>query len=301
MRPIITGYLDQEGLSSFEDKIKRAKALGIDYVALRHYQKTPLIELSDKEIKSILQLLKDEKVKVSYIDTNIKPFDLYDDKAFKNALDEFKYMVKFSDKFKATHLLMKLPLINDVIEEWDVLSKKLEAFIDIAMRSSKKIVLEHTESYKSNVYAYIFKKIKSKDLLMFLDPIVIMKHHESITTSYRLFRHKIGIVQAVDTDEFLNPMLIGYGKTNILSAFKKLLRDRFDGFISIDNHFYSNVFKEPEVKPGFFKRIFTNEKKKKEQYKQFLSQKIFPNEETKNVTYDDILENQIKVIQVIFK
>lgn len=301
MRPIITGYIDQEGLSTFEEKIKRAKSLNIVYVALRDYHNTPLIELSDKDIKGIQQLLKDERIKVSYIDTHIKPFDLYDEKAFKEALDEFKYMVKFSDKFKASYLLLKLPIIHDVIEEWDVLSKKLEAFIDVAMRSGKKIVLEHVESYKSNVYAYIFKKIKSKELMMFLNPIIIMKHHESITTSYRLFRNKIGIVQAVDADESFNPMLIGYGKTDILSAFKKLLRDRFDGFISIDNYFYTNIFKEPEVKPGFFKRIFSNEKKKMDNYKQFLSQKIFPNEETKNVTYDDILENQKKVIEVIFK
>jgi sugar phosphate isomerase/epimerase len=301
MKPILTGFLDLNGKTTFNEQISRALKHGIEYIALRTYQGQRLIELSDSEIKTMLQELKNAKLKVSVIDSGIEPYDLYDDKKHKDALDEFKYMLKFADKFKAAYLYLMLPKFNDVIEEIEPIIKRLEDFIDAAMRQSKKIILQPSAPYKTNVYAYIFKKIKSKDISYAFDPVHLVTHDESTTTAYRLLRHKIGIISAIDSDHQGVPKLLGYGKTDVISIFKKLLRDRFDGFISIDNHFYENVFHEVPVKQGFFQKLFSNEKKKKEDQMSDLSKKIFPNEETKNVTYDDILDNQIKVVKIIFK
>jgi sugar phosphate isomerase/epimerase len=301
MKQIITGFLDQEGKLKFNEQLELANKHNLDQISLRYYNQKPLIEVSDKDVKEMLALLKEHRLKVAMIDTLIKPYDVNSDNKFKEALDEFKYMIKLSDKFKTNYLILRLPIFNDVIKEFDIIKARMHPFIDLAYKKGKKILLMPDQGYKANTYAYILKKLRSSVLLMFFDPIYFMDIHESTTTAYRLLKKKIEAFSCHDQDHQGVPKLIGYGKTDIVSLFKKLIRDRFSGFLLIDNEFYKAVFKEPDQKEGFFKKIFSKTKKKKEAQKDELSKKIFPNEETKNVTYDDILENQVKVLHIIFK
>lgn len=301
MKATITGFLDFDGSSSFEEIVACATKHELNYICLRKYNQSPLIELSEKEIKELHSALKDAKLKIAIIDTNIEPYDINDDRKHSIALDEFKYMVKFADRFKVQHLYYRLPKFNDVIEELENIQKRLEPFVDYAVRNSKKIIILPSNNYKANVYAYIFKKMNSNALSIAFDPVGIMMNNESTTTAYRLLKKKIGSFSTCDADHQNVPKLIGYGKTEILTIFKKLIRDRYDGYLMIDNKFHDEVFKEEPVRKGLFGKLFNNKKKKKETMLSDLSSKIFPKEETKNVTNDDILDNQIKVLKIIFK
>jgi sugar phosphate isomerase/epimerase len=301
MRPIITGFLDHDGTLSFDEQIELINKHKLSSICLRQYNQKPLIELKDGEIKKMIASLKEQKIKVAIIDTNNRSFDIYDDRKHDETLDEFKYMVKLSDKLKVTHLFFKLPKFNNVIEEYETIEKRLTPFIDVATRHNKKIILLPVNSYKANIYAYILKKMKTNILSVAFDPVAIMLNNEPTTTAYRMLKKKIGAFMTVDADHQGVPKLIGYGKTDIIPLFKKLLRDRYSGYLLIDNKFKQTVFKPEPIKQGFFKKLFSVEKKKIENQLNDLSKKIFPNEETKNVTYDDILENQIKVLKVIFK
>ncbi|BCR36560.1 sugar phosphate isomerase/epimerase family protein [Mariniplasma anaerobium] len=301
MKQTITGFLDQEGKLKFNQQLELANKHNIDQISLRYYNQKPLIEINDKEVKEMLVLLKDHRLKVGIIDTLIKPYDVNSDAKYKEALDEFKYMVKLADKFKTNYLILRLPIFNDVIKELDVIKARLHSFIDVANKKGKKILLMPDQGYKANTYAYLLKKLKSNNLYVLFDPIYFMDIQESTTTAYRLLKKNIEAFSCHDQDHQGTPKLIGYGKTDIVSLFKKLIRDRFSGFLLVDNEFYKAVFEEPEHKEGFFKKMFSKTKKKKEAQKDELSKKIFPNEETKNVTYDDILDNQVKVLHVIFK
>ncbi len=188
-----------------------------------------------------------------------------------------------------------------MIKEYDAIEKRLEPYIDLAMRNNKKIILFPVKDYKASVYAFILKKVKSNVLSFAFDPVFIMNNNESTTTAYRLLKNKIGIFMARDADHHGLPKLMGYGKTDITEIMKKLFRDNYAGFISVDNQFSETVFDDEPKKVGFFKSIFSGEKKKKNDVLIELSKKIFPNEETKNVTYDDILANQIKILNLLFK
>ena len=301
MKQILTGFLDQEGSIGFSEQLKLAHKHHIDHISLRYYNQKPLIEISDKEIKEIQKSLKEHKMKISLIDTLIKSYDINSDAKQKEAFDQFKYLVKLSDHLKVSYLVLRLPKFNDVMKELDLIKKCVTPFIDYANKKGKKILLAADQGYKANTYAYLFKKLKSNNLYFLFDPVYFLNNHESSTTAYRLLKKKIEAFACHDQDHQEIPKLMGYGKTDIISIFKKLIRDSFSGFLLIDNQFYKAVFKEPEKKEGFFKKIFSNTKKKKEAQKDELSKKIFPNEETKNVTYDDILDNQIKVLHIIFK
>ncbi len=301
MKPTITGYLDLGGMASFDEQIQRAKTHNISTICLKKYNQRPLIELSESEIKHLISSLKDAKLKISILDTNINSYDINDDRKHSIALDEFKYMVKLSDRLKVSHLFYNIPKFNDVIEEFENINKRIEPFIDYAMRNSKKLIMLPCNNYKANIYAYIMKKMNSNILSFAFNPVDIMMKNESTTTAYRLLKKGIGVFYTIDADHQNFPKLIGYGKTDIISIFKKLTRDRYDGFLMVDNKFNEEVFELEQQKAGFFGKLFKTKEKKKESLLAELSSKIFPNEETKNVTNDDILDNQIKVLKIIFK
>ncbi len=300
MKVILTGFFDYTSLKTFEERQKKALEFGMDAIAIKDYQNQPLIELSDGEIKKLITEIKLMKMRISLIDTGSSSYDLYDERKHANHLDEFRYMIKLADRLKVTMLTLRLPEFNDVMEEFEEIKKRIEPYVDAAMRSSKKIVLM-MDHYKANTYAYILKKLKSKVLSIAFDPVAIMKNNESTTTAYRVLRSHISVFFAHDANHQGEPELIGYGKTDILKIMKKLLRDRYDGLIITDHHYHSSLFTGDVEKKGFFKKIFSSEKKKKDTQLSLLSRRIFPDEETKNVTEDDILRNQIKLIQFIFK
>ncbi len=301
MKPIVTGFLDFNQSSSFEEQIELATKHKLDFICLRNYNYKPMIEISEKDIKEMLIKLKAAKLKIAAIDSNIKSYDIHNQQKHDKALEEFTYLVKVADKLKINHLFYELPLFTDVLEEYQLIESRLLPFLDIALKYNKKIILSPCNQYKSNTYVYLIKKLKTNLLSVAFNPVYIMNNGESTTTTYRLLKGNIGAFIANDADHQNNPKLLGYGKTDVIVLFKKLIRDGYTGMILIDNSFHEALFQEPVKKQGFLSKIFSNDDKKRQKEMDILSKKIFPNEEIKNVTYDDILENQIKVLNIIFK
>jgi len=300
MKPILTGFFDQHQ-SSFEEMILFTDRFQLDQICLRNYQKKPMIEVNESDIKQMLASLKSAKNKIAIIDTQIKAFDIHQEQKFNEAFDEFKYILKVAEKLKVSHVLMKLPRFTDVIQEFELINQRLTPFVDAAMKSNRKIILEPSQGYKANVYQYIFKKFKTSHLGILFDPVYFMLQNESTTTAYRVLKSNIFAFTFHDANHQGEAQLVGYGKSDVISICKKLIRDKYDGFILVDNAFHPKSFDLTETKKGFFSKLFSNDQKKKEKYIRELSKKVFPNEETKNVTYDDILENQIKLVKTIFK
>ncbi len=301
MKATLTGFFDHDGKLTFKEQLELAKKHQIDAISIRYYDRKPVLEITDKEIKTIHQLLKDYKIKGVLLDTLIGDYDLNSDNKAKEAYDEFKYLVKVSNLLKINHLLIRLPKFTDVMEELENIKIRLQPWITYASKHNKKLILYPSQRYKANTYAYIFKKIKSTNLFMLFDPVYFMSNHESTTTAYRVLKKKIYIFSCHDADHDLNPKLIGYGKTDIVSLFKKLIRDHFSGFLLVDNKFHQHMFEPTVKKETFFSKVFSKKKKREKEQIDELSRRIFPNEETKNVTYDDILDNQIKVVNIVFK
>lgn len=299
MKLTMTGFFDYK--NSIDHAIEAVKRNQLSFLAIRQYQGRPIIEMNDSDIKDVQSKLKNDKIELVLMDTMIKPYPIESKKNHQEALDQFKYMIKLSSKFKVDHLLLELPIFHDCIEEFEDIKKVMEPFIEQALINRKIIVIKPSLNYKTNVYAYLFKKLKTDALGIAFDPTMIMLNGESSTTAYRLLKKHIVVLIAKDCDQHGYPQLLGYGKTDMLNLFKRLIRDRFDGIVLTDHDFKEDdlVF-EPEKIP-FFKRILGQEKKRKESYIQTLQTRIFPDNPTQTVTLDDILDNQIKILRVVFK
>ena len=301
MKAIITGFLDSNKDLSFDEQLDLAIKNQMSSICLRMYKKRPLIELKDSELKEIVEILKNKKMKIAFIDTNIKSYDINNDSRHKEALNDFKVTVLIAKKLKVQHLIYKLPIFTDVMKEYKNIELRLTPFVEFAMKHNKKIIICPNNSYKANVYAYIMKKMKSNVLSVLFDPVEIMNNDESTTTTYRILKRKIGAFRATDANSKNIPKLMGYGDTNVITILKKLVRDKYSGFLLVDNKFQEEL-KELETKDkGLMKKLFNRKKKKKKTLIEEVSKVVFPNEEIKNATWDDILANQIKMLKTLFK
>lgn len=301
MKAIITGFLDSNKDLSFDEQLDLAIKNQMSSICLRMYKKRPLIELKDSELKEIVEILKNKKMKIAFIDTNIKSYDINNDSRHKEALNDFKVTVLIAKKLKVQHLIYKLPIFTDVMKEYKNIELRLTPFVEFAMKHNKKIIICPNNSYKANVYAYIMKKMKSNVLSVLFDPVEIMNNDESTTTTYRILKRKIGAFRATDANSKNIPKLMGYGDTKVITILKKLVRDKYSGFLLVDNKFQEEI-KELETKDkGLMKKLFNRKKKKKKTLIEEVSKVVFPNEEIKNATWDDILANQIKMLKTLFK
>jgi len=300
MKAKITGFLDHDKNLTIEQQIELAEKHHLDTLCLRFNGKKNIFEVDDKEVKYLVDLFKDHKMKVSIVDPEIKPYKMDNQNQHDEALDQFKYALKIANKLKASHIYLRLFKFNNIIDEYPNVSKRLDDYVNLANKASKKIILYPTEDHKLNTYTYIFKKYKSSILSILFDPVNIMAQGQSTVTNYRLLKKYIFAFACHDATTQGLPKLLGYGKADVVSLFKKLMRDNYKGFLLIDNQFYKEIYEEQPKQKGF-KALFSSKNKKKASARTEVSKVIFPNEETKNATYDDILDNQIKLLQMLFK
>ena len=300
MKVKLTAYFDRLGKNPLEERITLAKRYGIEEIGFRYYQERPLIEMSEKDIKHVYQLLKDNHMQIAYIDGQVGDFDLNSDSQYKEHLDQFKFMIELADKLRVNIVCLRLPKFTKVIDEFENINIRLTPFFEAASKRRKRIWLMPANDYKANTYAYIFKKMKTSHVDMYFDPVYFLNIKQSNTTAYRLLKRYIGAFACHDQNQYGTPKLLGYGKTDILGLFKRLKRDRYNGHFIVDNAFYDEVFDQTIKKKGLFGLRARKLKKQKETLQKEISHILFPNEETRVCTYDDVLTNQIKLVKVYF-
>ncbi len=300
MKPKLTAYFDHDGKTPLKESIALAKRHGLNQIALRYYNKRPLIEMSEKDAKAVYQLFKEENMMISFLDGQIGDYDLNSDRDYKAQLEQFKFLVELSDRLKTHVICLKLPKFTKVIDEFENIQIRLNPFFDYASKKRKRIMLLPSNDYKANTYAYIFKKMKSQHVDILFDPVYFLSIKQSTTTAYRVLKKYIGAFSCHDKDQHNHPRLLGYGKTDVIGLFKKLLRDRYHGFLIVDNEFYQQIFSEGTTKKGLFGFRAKSEQKQKDALQKELSHVLFPNEQTRVCTYDDVLANQIKLVSVFF-
>ena len=300
MKTKLTAFFDHDGKLPLEDRLLLAKHHGVDAIGLRSYKDRPLIEMTERDAKEIYQLFRKENMNLSFLDGNIGDYDLNSDTQFKNHLEQFKFLIELSDHLKTNVVCLKLPQFTKVIDEYENIEIRLTPFIEAASKRRKRIWLVLSNDYKANVYAYVLKKIKAQHVDLLFDPVYFLEMHQSNTTAYRLLKKYIGAFACHDQDHKGNPRLLGYGKTDVIGLFKRLTRDRYNGYLLVDNGFYNQIFSDDKTKKGFFGFGRKKQQKQKDALQKELSHVLFPNEQTRLCTYDDVLANQIRLVKVLF-
>jgi sugar phosphate isomerase/epimerase len=300
MKPTMTGFLDLRQTISLEDQLQLADRLGIKTIALRYDHSKPLVEVSQTRFTVFAKALKAMKMKVSIIDPMIESTYLEDAKAAQINLKTLEYVLSLSDVVKAPYVLLPLPHHEDVIKEFQAIRAWLNPLIMTASRHGRKVVLKPMGPMKANSYAYVMKQMGSAIEGVLYDPVHLTLNKESTTTAYRLLRNHVVAVMTLDSTVTGHPRLLGYGQTDVLTIFKKMIRDKYQGLLVLETRFDLQDAKDTDPQKPFFKRLFSSEKKKKASVKAALSHIIFQDQTHQNVTDEDILANQVRALNTVF-
>lgn len=295
----ITSFFDFKG-KELNMQIEIAKELKLDTILLRHVGTKQINDLSKEEIIKINGILRSEKVMIAAIDPLIMPYDLYDLEKYHLIAKDYELAILQAKALKTNNVYFRLPIINDIINEFETLERQLTPIFELAVKNNVNLLIEQGKS-KTSELIYVIKYYKNKRLAVIFNPKELYYNKESITASYRLLKKYINFFIANDVDKKNNPVLLGYGRLKILDLFKKLKRDKYKEFIILDESFKEFFIDKPIEKVSLFKRLFKNKNKETNDYLTSYASKIFPDDKDRKVELKDILINQIDVLNIVFK
>lgn len=294
----VIGFCDYES-TELKEQIDVAKSLEIDQLLIRKINNLKVYEFDDALIKETNQILKTEKISIVALDPLIKNYDLYDIDKFDEVLNMYENAINVAVKLRVSNLYFRLPIIKDILEEFETVKSQLDRFVELA-RKAKITLLINQEEEKTNVLVYILKKYRLRDLQLVFNPATTVTNDESPIVAYRLLKDYFSFFVSADIDKKNNPELLGYGRVKIIDIFKRMNRDQYKGYFILDDRFGNFVSGNEEKKVSWFKKIFKS-KPNIDNYLRGYSLRIFPNQEVQDVTVFDIYENQINVLKIAFR
>jgi hypothetical protein len=204
--------------------------------------------------------------------------------------------LKHIQSYKVKYLIATLPtailVTKDTVEHINI---KLNMLIKMASKYKIKVIIEPTsQTYKSLVY--ILKAFKPNQLQFLFNPAMIYKTKGSVISLYRVFKSFIQVVVADDLTKELTPALIGYGEAQLISLFKAMVKDSYQGDIVLDPKFEDYLSQLEKKKRSMFSFL---SKKHIVSYDQLKKQMRL--EEKKDIHIYDIYQNQYDVLHIIFR
>jgi len=295
----IIGYLEFEG-KSIEKQIELASTLKVDELIIRYINEdTKISDITAKDVKDINQLLKKERKAIYAIDPLIDNYDFNNIDTVSLVITDYEKAINAANLLRVNNIVFRLPIIKDIITEFDSMKESLDAIIELAKRSNKTLLIKHEKTTTSNI-AYIIKKYNNiKNLEVTFSPADAILNSDSPLAGYRVLKDYFNAFIASDIDSIDNPELLGYGRVNIIDLFKRMKRDKYRGDVIIDERFVE-LFNNKEIKKvPFYKKLF-NTKSLFDKYLEGYALRVFPNEKEKLPTINDIYLNQINVINIVF-
>src|SRR5690554_1341461 len=295
----IIGYLEFEG-KSIEKQIELASTLKVDELIIRYINEdTKISDITAKDVKDINQLLKKERKAIYAIDPLIDNYDFNNIDTVSLVITDYEKAINAANLLRVNNIVFRLPIIKDIITEFDTMKESLDAIIELAKRSNKTLLIKHEKTTTSNI-AYIIKKYNNiKNLEVTFSPADAILNSDSPLAGYRVLKDYFNAFIASDIDSIDNPELLGYGRVNIIDLFKRMKRDKYRGDVIIDERFVE-LFNNKEIKKvPFYKKLF-NTKSLFDKYLEGYALRVLPNEKEKLPTINDIYLNQINVINIVF-
>lgn len=295
----ITSFFDFKG-KELNTQIEIAKELQLDTILLRYVDAKQINDLTKEDILKVNGTLRSQKVNIAAIDPLIMSYDLYNLEAYHLMFKQYEKAMLQAKALKVSNMYFRLPIVNDIINEFETVERQITPIIDLAVKHNINLLIAQGKN-QTNVITYIIKYYKNKRLSIIFNPKELSKNKESITASYRLLKKYITFFTANDIDKKNNPVLLGYGRLKIIDLFKKLKRDKYKDYIILDDAFKDFFIDKPIEKVSIFKRLFKSKNKETNDYLASYASKIFPDEKDRKVDLKDILNNQIEVLNIIFK
>lgn len=292
----IIGYADFNG-KSLEEQVDVAKKIGLDEFILRNIDDNLILD-ANINYKDLFKTLKNNSLGIFAIDPLILSNNINDELINAEIIKSYEKAINLANNIKVNNIIFRLPKINDIINEFELLDKLISPIIEEAKKNNKVLLIEHKNITTSNV-AYILRKYNSKNLEVIFSPSDAILNHDSPLAGYRVLKNDFNLFIANDIDSINNPELLGYGRVDIIDIFKRMKRDKYRGNVMIDESFI-NLYNNKEIKKvPLIKKLFRR-KSLFDEYMEGYGLRLFPNNKEQVPTIFDIYQNQIKIIKIVF-
>ncbi len=291
MKLELLAYLDYEK-ASLEEQIDLALKLNIKSFLFREINGQNIVEMSEEVFQQTLLEFNKKKIKVAAVDPLIPSYDLYQPDAKKQFDASLELAIKRAKSLKAEYIYYVIPKFIDVTTDTDIILTHIKEHLSLIKKAKLDVLIKPASNHKANTYRFILNALKDDHIKINYDPVYFHLNKESNVTAYRLLREFIGIFVAADMDQMGIPRLVGLGKLEMTQMFKKLFKNKYNGYVVLDSKLPEVIQKASTYR--WHQTLFSRRKK--------LERKIFNDfiERSDGYSIYEVIHYQMVILNVIF-
>ncbi len=233
--------INDEIEETIEDQVKLLKQLNIEFIELRKINNKYLHELTPNEVKTIFDILSQNKMTVSVLDSPLGKKDFSKERFWKI----FNIYLVLSQQFKSKYI--RIFPINDNLENNIKIMQKMS---NIAKEHDVILLVENeknTLTEKADVMLDLLNKVNEENVQMLFDVENFYFCEEDMIKSYEMLKKFVKCIHLRDFDKDKNLYtVIGNGTLDI-DYFMNLILDNIDLnnlFVSFETHLPMNNFEK---------------------------------------------------------
>lgn len=291
MKLELLAYLDYQN-ASLEEQLDLTLKLNIKSFLFRQIAGQSIVEMSEETFQQTQQEFTKKKVKVTAVDPLIPSYDLYqpeEKKQFDTLLD---LAIKRAKSLRTEYIYYVIPKFIDVTTDTDIIMTHIKEHLSQIKKAKLEVLIKPESNHKANTYRFILNALKDDRIKINYDPVYFHLNKESNVTAYRLLREFIGIFVAADIDQLGNPRLVGLGKLEMTQMFKKLFKNKYNGYVVLDSKLPEVIQRASSYR--WHQTLFSQRKR--------LERKIFNDfiERSDGYSLYEVIHYQMVILNVIF-
>ena len=232
---VIFSAINDEIGNTLTEQLKCLRKNKVKFIEFRKIDNKFLFELSKIELNTVLQLLKQNKILVSMIDTPIgKPKYQFSEEDIYLIFDKY---IKIAKMFNTNKLRIFSDITDNILIH--LCKKKQKNSIDLFMENEK-----GTQFTSFDYFVNLQNKIKMKNLFVLYDVenYFSCNGKEQYLKDFNKYSNIIKYVHLRDYDN--NYTIITNGQLDIVGVLNQMLNKPFDICVSIESHLPMISFKD---------------------------------------------------------
>lgn len=236
---MISGFADEIS-DDIKEQFECLNELNMGYFEARGINGTNIADLSDVEVKDLLEMMEKYNIKVSSIGSPVGKINITDD--FEEHLEKYKRVLKITKALNSKYIRMfsfYMPENCDYSQYRDDVIEKLKIMTELAKQEG--IILLHEN--EKGIYGDtpercldIVNSVNSDNLKLVFDPANYVQCGQDTKKAFELLKDKVVYMHIKDAKEDGTVVPAGMGDGNIEWIVTQLIQRDYEGFLSLEPH-----------------------------------------------------------------
>lgn len=240
---MISGFADEIS-DNLNTQVESLKKLGISYVEMRGVNGNNLIYHDDKKVSEIKKILDDNGIKLSSLGSPLGKIGITD--AFEPHFDAFKRACEVAHKMECKNIRLfsyYLPENCSPADYENEVFERTSKFVDYAKKNDI-ILLHENEKGIYGEKAFECKKLMEEffcdNFKAIFDFANFVQCRQDTIEAYKMLKKYVAYIHVKDAKwENGDVVPAGYGDGNVSAILDDLIKDGYEGFLSLEPHLFN--------------------------------------------------------------